>query len=78
MAVRAKFKIDKIERVKNGAGEEELTTVQMSPVYGDSPENKQFFKWTPSGSITLGTINPAAARQFVEGKEYYVDFTPAG
>lgn len=42
-----------------------------------SPENKQFYKWTPSGSIILSTINPNAAKEFAEGKEYYVDFTVA-
>lgn len=77
MQVRAKFKVRSVKKVKNSAGEEEICEVMLDPVYSGSEENKQFFKWTPSGHITIGTINPAAAAQFVEGREMYVDFTPA-
>ena len=31
----------------------------------------------PGGQIQLGTINPDAAAQFVPGRQFYVDFTPA-
>ncbi len=37
-------------------------------------ENKKFFRYTPSGQISIGTLNPAAWQQFELGKEYYVDF----
>lgn len=53
------------------------TTVNLSPVIIGSEENKDFYKWTPSGRIELGTLNPKAAEQFEIGKEYYVEFTPA-
>jgi hypothetical protein len=52
-------------------------TVVLYPVSGNSEENKQFFRWTPTGKIELGILNPEAAKQFEVGKEYYVDFTPA-
>ncbi|MFN0145103.1 MAG: hypothetical protein ACKVT1_01220 [Dehalococcoidia bacterium] len=52
-------------------------TVILQPVIGDSPENKEFFKWTPSGEIKVGTINQAAFDGFVMGAQFYVDFTPA-
>jgi hypothetical protein len=45
----------------------------MFPVTSGSPENDQFFRYTPSGALTLGTINQAAFDQFVAGAEYYVD-----
>lgn len=51
--------------------------VQMSPVYGDSPENKAFFNATPGGSIMLNVMNPAASAHFIPGADYYVDFTRA-
>lgn len=36
-------------------------------------EDELFFAATPSGSITVGTMN---ADRFVVGKDYYVDFSP--
>jgi hypothetical protein len=33
-----------------------------------------FWDASPSGGLTLGTINPAAWEQFELGKEYYLDF----
>ncbi len=67
MAVRAKFHCN----FKND------NTIFLCPVYTGSDENKAFFAATPGGQITLNVLNPAAAEQFVQGKEYYVDFTLA-
>ena len=64
---RAKFKCD----FKKGE------YVSLSPVYCDSEENKQFFKATPGGSIQLHVVNEQGMATFVEGAEYYVDFTKA-
>lgn len=72
MTVRAKFKVVKVTETEGG-----LKTANLQPVMGGSDENKEFFKWTPTGAIDLGTMNPAAADQFTPGKEFYVDFTPA-
>lgn len=69
MTIRAKFKVQSVTEQEGG-----LKTATLHPVTSGSPENAQFFKWTPSGQIQLGTINPAAAEQFVPGKEFYVDF----
>jgi hypothetical protein len=58
----------------------ELRTLKLSPVYGNGDpehENTKFWQYSPSGSISLGTVNPAAWEQFEMGKEYYIDFTPA-
>lgn len=51
-------------------------SIKLTPVTGGSPENEKFFKWTPWGEITIGTISPEAIKQFVPGKQFYVDFTP--
>ncbi|MDF2435453.1 MAG: hypothetical protein JWP44_5084 [Mucilaginibacter sp.] len=72
MTVRAKFKVTNVNDLGEG-----LKSISMMPVYGGSPENDQFFKYTPSGQITIGTINAAAAEQFNLNQEFYVDFTPA-
>lgn len=74
--VRAKFVVTEIAR--NKYGQEETQVIRMSPVMSGSEENKEFFKWTPSGRIELSTVNPEAGKAFELGKEYYVDFTAAG
>lgn len=70
-SVRAKFKC--VEVLKGEAGDR----VKLAPVVGESEENKSFFKWTPSGQIEMGIMNPEASAQFIPGQEYYVDFTVA-
>lgn len=84
MSVRAKFIVSSYEtqlhHQRNDKGEmerQELRTVKLQAVYDGSPENKEFFKWTPSGQISLGVLNPEAWKQLELGKEYYVDFSPA-
>lgn len=72
MTIRAKFKVTSITETEGG-----LKTAELQAVSSGSPENVEFFKWTPSASIKLATMNPAAAEQFVPGKEFYVDFTAA-
>ncbi|MDP3625003.1 MAG: hypothetical protein Q8S12_00285 [Hydrogenophaga sp.] len=71
MTVRAKFKVASVTEQEGG-----LKTATLHPVTSGSPENEQFFKWTPSGQIQLGTINPASAEHFVPGRQFYVDFMP--
>lgn len=71
MSVRAKFK------VQANHEEGDTATITLLPVYSGSEENKEFFRYTPGGLITLNVVNQAAAVQFKVGKEFYVDFTPA-
>jgi len=71
--VRAKFYVvSKTITDAEGCG-----SVKLQPVVGDSPENKEWSKWTPSGVIEISTINPRAMELFEVGKAYTVDFTPA-
>ena len=49
----------------------------FAPVTWGSEENDSFYKYTPWGELKMGTINPDAAAQFVPGKQYYLDFSPA-
>lgn len=71
MNVRAKFEC--VERTETAEG----FSVKMLPVTGGSPENEQFYKWTPAGSILLSTVNKSAGEAFKPGTKFYVDFTPA-
>lgn len=65
---------------QNGVEMVEKRSLKFSPVYANSDpnhENSKFWDASPSGQVTLGTINPEAWAQFGLGKEYYLDFTPA-
>ncbi len=89
MPVRAKFKVNRIERAlsstQTGVNEKgnpiyglvEVQTIVMNVVTSGSEDNQKFFASTPSGEIKLGTINVEAAAQFELNKEYYIDFTAA-
>lgn len=72
VAVRAKFKVVSVTE-----HEGDIKTAKLQAVSSGSAENAEFFKWTPSASIDLSTMNPAAAKHFVPGKQFYVDFTEA-
>ncbi|HEV2237558.1 MAG TPA: hypothetical protein VGR57_12920 [Ktedonobacterales bacterium] len=81
MAVRAKFYVSEVKQSRyhgssGGSAPELLTTIKLAPVNANSEENKQFFRWTPAGSIDFGTVNPAVVAQMHIGDEFYVDFTP--
>lgn len=75
--VRAKFQVTSVEPNGSMNPEDQGSTITLFPVVGGSPENDQFYKWTPGGQIILSTINAVAAAEFVPGKQFYVDFTPA-
>jgi hypothetical protein len=86
MAVRAKFKVNRVERslmsVRNpdtgNYESREVQTIVLNVVHaGGSPENDRFFAATPGGEIKLSTVNAAAAAAFALGGEVYVDFVPA-
>lgn len=51
---------------------EDTADISMSAVTQDAPENKEFFKWTPSGAFTMQVVKHETANQFVPGREYYI------
>lgn len=69
--LRAKFKVKSVEHFENGG------VVKMEPVTTGSPENEEFFKWTPSGEIKLGLVNHKQLDSLLPGKEFYIDLIPA-
>ena len=69
MSVRAKFRCTCKESSNGGY------RVSFSVVTDGSTENKEFYKYTPSGNIEMATINENAGNQFTVGDEYFVDFT---
>ena len=73
VSVRTKFKCREVAHTEYGL------RVSFEPVHSGSPENDQFFKNTPGGSIEIATIteNTAINSRFRPGDEFYVDFRPA-
>lgn len=56
----------------------EQKVVSFSPVISGSEENKSFAKYTPSGNLQLYiSYETPASEVFEQGKEYYLDITPA-
>lgn len=74
MSVRAKFRVDRIEKTSGTAN------IWMYPVVSSEPdsENSRFFAATPSGQLMLGVVNEKTAEQFEIGKAYYLDLIPVG
>ena len=66
---RAKFLCVEVTHTTSGR------KVKLQPVTNTCPENAEFFKWTPSGIIEMGILNPDV--KFEVGQNYYVDFSEA-
>jgi hypothetical protein len=71
--VRAKFRVTKIAKTVSGSAE--AVEITLTPEYDKSiPEDQNYAKYTPSGTIQLYVDNPAASDQLALGKFFYVDF----
>ena len=75
--VRAKFTCTQKVEKTFGSEDEKGYDIHLYAVSGGSEEDQRFFKYTPYGEIALGVLNQAAAAQFEEGKDYYVEFKEA-
>lgn len=72
-SVKTKFNVSELTKYGNGGGGK----VRLNAVTGGSDENKEFWKLTPSGEISLNIDNPEAFKQFEEMGEFYVVITKA-
>lgn len=70
--IRAKFQCHEV--TKDSSGNEK---VSLGAVYGNGEANKEWSKYTPSGSLTMTISQEGAQGKFIPGKEYFLDFTPA-
>lgn len=85
MSFRAKFRITGVSKMNSHAPNPDGTTpvhqvdVTLQPVFAgdDGDSNKQWSKWTPSGELRLSITNPTIFPELVNGKVFFVDFTPA-
>ncbi len=69
--VVAKLACLKLERVHGQTG----GTIRLSPVTGNTLENKTFWQYTPSGTFEFNSINEEAFSYFRLGEEYRVEIT---
>ncbi len=69
MNTRCKFRCESV--TDHGTAKD----VRLNAVTGTSEENKDFWKFTPSGKLELTWINPNV--DFKPGKEYYLDIREA-
>lgn len=72
VTTRCKFRCESVQKI-DGAEPAENITLRAS--YDDSPENKVWSKYTPSGSFQMYVTNPAVLGRFVQGKDYYLDIS---
>lgn len=70
---RAKMTCNSVEDF----GQTKSVTLKVVYAPDANGEDAGFTKATPWGELKMAIDNPAAAVQFVPGKAYYVDFTPA-
>lgn len=75
MNVSAKFYVAAVN--PGGTTEEPDANITLRAVTNDTPENKSWSKWTPSGTLELHVTNPNAIKQFVQGEEVLILITSA-
>lgn len=68
MITRCLFKLNSIQEFDT------TYNYSLAPVTSGAPENKAFWEYTPSGSLSL-TIMKKLGKLFEFGKEYYLDIT---
>jgi hypothetical protein len=76
--VRAKFICQRTEEVKyQGYKQTNIIFTAVGPYNSKDYDSKKFWEASPSGQLTLGTVNEKAVAYFTPGKKYYLDFTEA-
>lgn len=71
--IRCKFICSQVsKRLDYYKGKRFLFNYEFSAVTSGSEENKQYFAYTPSGSLNVGSF---VDDLFEPGKEYYLDIT---
>lgn len=74
--LRLKMCVNSVKRHADGNGDITQEEIQMSAVYGaDGTANKQWSKWTPSGSLSFTVSNPEAFGKVLPGQFIFVDLS---
>ena len=74
--IRCKYVCQKVAKSRHWdrSGKRFLYEAEFSAVTDGSEENKKFFEYTPTGSLTVGTYKED---HFEPGKSYYIDIPEA-
>lgn len=73
MTTRAKFLCNSVRKFADWHDKTRfMYEAEFSAVTSGSEENKQFFAFTPSGSVKLATYKED---RFQPGQEYFLDFS---
>ena len=77
--IRAKFGCWGVKQYSDQDGKVVGESVTFGAVTSSDPndENHVWSQATPSGDLAMYISNPGAFGVFVQGQEYYLDFTPA-
>jgi len=78
--IRTKFRVTTVDEHVGGGAD-----IWLEAVTSGSTENEQFFQHTPLGNLRLSVVSaelvdvfdPNGGDDHPEGREFYVDFTPA-
>lgn len=74
--LRPKFVCDAIQEYKQG-DQPPVFSISLYPAKSNGEDNGKVFRGEPAARIILADLNKAYAEQFEEGKEYYLELTPA-
>ena len=72
--ITAKFRCSSVE-IRDSSPNVEI--VKLAPVYAENGPNKEWSKWTPSGSLEMTISNPDAQGQIKAGGEYMIQISEA-
>lgn len=78
--MRAKMRVDKVERFEQGQPFESLTfRAVVAKDYDETglDEDNTFSRFTPFAELKMSITNPALLGKFEAGQVFYVDFTEA-
>ena len=72
-SLRLKMSVTSVKAVYDNKGEKTQEEIALTCVYDTEGPNKQWSKWTPSGSLSFIVSNPAAFGKVLPGQFYFVD-----
>lgn len=75
--LRCKLRVVEVLASKDSNGAVEQERVKLQAVINNTPENKEWSRWTPSASFEIWISNPEAFGKLSRDHEFFVDFTPA-
>lgn len=73
--LRLKMVAETVKRSADNTGNIAHEEIVLRAVYDDKGPNKEWSKWTPSGTLQFHVSNPAAFGKVLPGQFLFVDLT---